>query len=114
MKYILFDILYNIFLYIKNLFTRKGLLWNKYEISFLFVDDEFQQFIVKNVVETKLSIKRVEDILNNILNRQELSQKEDNSSASDILDDFPIKDCKMLQRVEYRLKTDESYKNLVV
>lgn len=68
-------------------------------------------------MDTKLSLKRCENILTNILTRLEISnvsQKEDNYSASDILDDFPIKDSEMLQKVEHRLKTDESYKNSVV
>lgn len=68
-------------------------------------------------MDTKLSLKRCENILTNILTRLEISnvsQKEDNYSASDILDDFPIKDSEMLQKVEHCLKTDESYKNSVV
>jgi len=65
--------------------------------------------VIKNIVDTKLSLKRCENILTNILTRLEISnvsQKEDNYSASDILDDFPIKDSEMLQKVEHRLKTN--------
>ncbi|XP_036138301.1 uncharacterized protein LOC118644262 [Monomorium pharaonis] len=73
--------------------------------------------MVKNMVDTKFSLKRCENILTNILTRLDtsnVSQKEDNYSASDILNDFPIKDSEMLQKVEHRLKTDESYKNSVI
>lgn len=69
------------------------------------------------MVDTKLSLKRCENILTTILTRLETSnvlQKEDNYSASEILEDLPIKDSEMLQKVEHRLKIDESYKNLVV
>lgn len=70
------------------------------------------------MIDTNLVVKRNKDILKNILTRLEtsnLSLKEDDSiSTNEMLDEFPIKDSEMLQIIDHRLKTDESYKNLVV
>lgn len=94
------------------------MLKNKHEVCFLFVEQKFRQFVIKNTVDTKLSLKRCENILTNILTRLEtsnLSQEKDNiTSINNILNEFPIKDSEMLQKVEHRLKTDEFYKNSVV
>ncbi|XP_032689877.1 uncharacterized protein LOC116853111 isoform X4 [Odontomachus brunneus] len=79
-------------------------------------EQEFQQFVIKNMVNTKLSLQRCENILTNILTKMDTSnilQKED-TSVNDIIDEFPIKDPETLQTVEHRLKTNESYKNSII
>lgn len=91
---------------------------NKYKVSFLFVgEQEFRRFVVENTVNTKLSLKRIENTLTEILTRMDTSnilQKEDCTSVDDMINEFPIKDSETLQTVEHRLKTNESYKHSVV
>ncbi|XP_071652176.1 uncharacterized protein [Temnothorax longispinosus] len=81
-------------------------------------EKEFQQFMIENMIDTKYSLKRCENILANILttvNTSDVSKQEENSTfTNNILDEFPIADLETVEKVEHQLQKNKSYKNAVV